>query len=304
MKAGGNRPANPNGQRLNVPPQNNPAALHLAWQVTGDKSFLESLYASQIENSALREYINTEGSLWIDRVDVANAELQRARLGGLALVRNSLYPGHAVSWTFAAPANDESAAILVPNATAQSLKIVAYNLNSGPVKTTMTAWDLAPGRWELVQGVDSNNDDSPDGHTVTTTLELERSSSIEITLPPRVTTILNLKLISPGTPYWSRPDLGIGKDDVVVEGRKITVTVHSLGAVDSPPAKLALVSADGRVLATAMVPGLRAPTDLFPKTTKVTLTIPAGSKLRGSVIVLDPDVTMKEITRLNNRLKL
>ncbi|MEK6336219.1 MAG: LamG-like jellyroll fold domain-containing protein [Acidobacteriota bacterium] len=303
-KAGANRPANPNGQRLNVPPANNPAVLHLAWQVTGDKSFLESLYASQIESSALREYINTEGSLWIDRVDVPNAELQRARLGGLALVRNSLYPGHAVSWTFAAPAVDESAAILVPNATAQSLKIVAYNLNPGPVKTTMTAWDLAPGRWELVQGVDSNSDDSPDGRTVTTTLELERSRSIEITLPPRVTTILNLRLISAGTPYWTRPDLGIGKDDVVVAGSTITVTVHSLGAVDSPAAELALVSADGRVLASAMVPGLRAPLDLFPKATKVTLTIPPGSKLRDSVIILDPGVTMKEITRLNNQLKL
>ena len=28
------------------------------------------------------------------------------RLGGIALIRNSLYPGHAVSWTFQAPANE------------------------------------------------------------------------------------------------------------------------------------------------------------------------------------------------------
>jgi hypothetical protein len=40
--------------------------------------------------------------------------LQRARLGGIALVRNHEFPGHAVSWKFAAPANDQSVAILIP----------------------------------------------------------------------------------------------------------------------------------------------------------------------------------------------
>ena len=58
-------------------------APHFAWQMTGDLHYLEQLYADQIEAAALREYLNTEGSLWIDRVNVDNAELQRARLGGI-----------------------------------------------------------------------------------------------------------------------------------------------------------------------------------------------------------------------------
>src|SRR5207244_7318797 len=115
------------------------------WQMTGDKHFLESLYASQIEASALREYMNTEGSMWIDRVDVPYAELQRARLGGIAMTRGSLYPGHSVSWTFHAPANEESTAILIPNATEQSLKIIAYNLGASPVAATTTGLDLDHG---------------------------------------------------------------------------------------------------------------------------------------------------------------
>jgi hypothetical protein len=296
--------ANLNSQRLNVPPPPNYGALHLAWQMTGDKHFLESLYASQIEASAIREYMNTEGSMWIDRVDVPYAELQRARLGGIAMTRGSLYPGNAVSWRFQAPANEESTAILIPNATPQSLKIVAYNLSPAAVKATMTAWDIEPGQWEIVQGVNRNGDDVVDGDSTTRTVELDRTGSIELTLPPRVATILSLKLLSKGTPYWTRPDLGIGKDDVLVEGRNITVTVHSLGAVDAPPTRLVLLDRAGKVLSSVTVPGLKAPADLIPKTTRVTLTIPAGITISGGSVVLDPDSAMKEITRINNRVKL
>jgi hypothetical protein len=295
---------NPNSQRLNVPPPNNYALSHFAWQMTGDKHFLESLYASQIEASAIREYMNTEGSMWTDRIDLPYSELQRARLGGIALIRNSLYPGHAVSWSFQSPATEESTAILIPNATQQSLKIVAYNLTESPVKANVTAWDVEPGQWELVQGVDTNGDDIVDGATMTTTVEFERSGTIELTLPPRVSTVLSLKLIAQGIPYWARPDLGISKDDVVMRERNISVTVHSLGAVDTQPTTLALVNESGKVLASASVPSLESPADLLPRRTTVTLAIPTGTRIAGGSIVLDPDARMKETTRVNNRVKL
>jgi hypothetical protein len=311
MKAGANnqrpsRPAtpNPNSQRLNVPPPANYGALHLAWQMTGDKHFLESLYASQIEASALREYMNTEGSMWIDRVDVPYAELQRARLGGIAMIRGSLYPGHSVSWTFQTPANEESAAILIPNATPQSMKIVVYNLSQSPIKTTMTAWDVEPGRWQITQGIDRNGDDVADGDVATSTVDLERTGELELTFAPRATTVLNLKLVDKGIPYWTRPDLGIGMDDVLIKGRNVSVTVHSLGAVDSPPAELALLDREGKILAAAPVPGLKAPADLLPKRFTVTLTAPPGSRIDGGSVLLDPNGKIKEITRMNNRVRL
>ena len=248
--------------------------------------------------------MNTEGSMWIDRIDLPYSELQRARLGGIALIRNSLYPGHAVSWTFQSPANEESTAILIPNATPQSLKIVAYNLSQSTVKANMTAWDVEPGQWELVQGIDTNGDDIVDGATTTTTVEFERSGTIELTFPPRVSTVLNLKLVAKGIPYWARPDLGISKDDVVMRERKISVTVHSLGAMDTQPTTLALVDQSGKVLVSAPVPRLEAPADLLPRRTTVTLAIPTGTRIAGCSIVLDPDAKMKEITRVNNRVKL
>jgi hypothetical protein len=300
------RPTTPNAnsQRLNVPPPNNSALSHFAWQMTGDKHLLESLYASQIEASAIREYMNTEGSMWIDRIDLPYSELQRARLGGVALTRGSLYPGHAVSWTFQAPANEESTAILIPNATPQSMKVVAYNLTQSTVKANMIAWDIEPGQWEVVQGIDSNGDDIADGATTTSTVEFERSGAIALTLPPRASTIVTLKLVSKGIPYWARPDLGISKDDVVIRAGKISVTVHSLGGVDTQPTTVALVDQKGKVLASVPVPRLEAPADLLPRRLTVTLAIPVGTRLAGCTIVLDPEGKMKEITRVNNQVKL
>ena len=288
---------NPNSQRLNVPPPNL-ASMHFAWQMTGDKHFLESLYASQIETSALRQFMNTDGSMWIDRVDVPNAELQRARLGGIALIRNSLFPGHAVNWSFAAPADEENLGILIPNATTKSLKIIAYNMSDKPVTAMMGAWDLDPGKWEIVQGIDEDGDDSPDGATTTKTVELERSGSVELTFPAKMTTILNLRLVMGTSPIWERPDLGISQEDVVVHGRTLSITVHSLGAVATSPVNLTVSDAQGHTLSTGRVPQLEAPLDLKPRTVTVTLPAPTGS----FSVVLDPESTMKEITRVNNRV--
>jgi len=279
----------------------NDASKHLAWQVTGNKQYLESLYASQIETRRLREYINTQGSLWIDRVNVPYTELQRARLGGVALVRNTYYPGNSISWRFHAPANEESAAILVSEATPTSIKILVYNLSSASIKTTMTAWDVEPGGWEITLGLDANGDDQAEGVTIGRRVDLERAGSIDLVFGPQATTVFNLKLIDKGIPYWARPDLGIGPDDIVIKGRTISVTVHSLGGVDSAATDLVWLDDAGKPLASTMIPKLKAPADLLPKTVTVTLTAPADRNLIGSSVVLDPDNKTKEITRINNR---
>jgi len=161
----------------------------------------------------------------------------------------------------------------------------------------------------MTQGIDTHENATDDGLIQARQVdfgevEFEHDRPLTLTLAPRATTIIELKLISKGTPYWNRPDLGIGKDDVVVQDRKMTVTVHSLGAVEAPASKLALVDANGKVIATVAVPALKAPLDLMPKTTRVTLTIPVGASLKDGSVALDPEATMREITRLNNQVKL
>jgi hypothetical protein len=279
------------------------ASLHFAWQMTGDQRFLEQLYANQIEAAALREYINTEGSLWIDRVMVDHAELQRARLGGIALIRNSLYPGHAVSWKFEAPANDESVAVLVPESTADHIKIIAYNLDQVPVKALLTGWDVDPGKWEISQGVYANWGDSEHHLGTSRTIDFERSKDVEITFEPRATTVTNLKLVTRGVPYWSRPDLGIAEDDIRVEGNRMKVTVHSIGAADAPVSRLVLRDRTGRVLATAGVPALKAPLDLRPRTAEAVLSLPADVDWKGGSVTIEATGNLPENTLRNNRVE-
>jgi len=286
------------------PRDGNAFSRHLAWQVTGDKQYLEELYADQIQRAAQSMYMNTEGHWWIDRVYAESRELQRARLGGVALWRNMLYPGHVVSWRFEKPARGESVAILVPDATTTAMTVIVYNIEKEPVEAHMTAWDIEPGKWRVVEGIDTDGDDRADGNVTKRTVEFERTKSLAFTFPPRATTVITLKRTSKGKPYWQRPDLGIGDDDVTVARDAVRVTVHSLGSVDAPASTVAIVDQSGAVLARADVPPLKAPIDYEPKTAEVTLTVKADTLLRGCLVVVDPDGKLQEITKINNTVDL
>jgi hypothetical protein len=281
-------------------------AKHLAWQVTGDTRYLESLYAARIEAQAAREYINTEGSLWIDRVGdgggpaFSHGELQRARLGGILLQRDRIYPGNVVSWQFDAPATDQSVAILIPDATPESFQVTAYNLDSRPAKARMTGAEVEPGTWEVSQTTQGDP-----GETASTgSQEFERGREWELTLAPRTTTVLRFRLIKKGVPYWSRPDLGLDPEDVKVEGRRVAVTVHSLGSVDAPASEVVLRDRSGKVIARAKVPGLKAPVDLTPKVTTVVLTLPAKTDWQGGSVTVEVTGALPEITLQNNRVQV
>ncbi len=277
---------------------------HVAWQMTGNKQYLEELYADQIMAAGIREYINTEGHLWSDRVSVNHGELQRARLGGVAIMRNAIYPGHAASWKFEAPATGESVAILIPDATNTEMTVIAYNLETAPVNAVMTAWDIDPGLWEITQGVDTDNDDVADRGTISWTTDLERTGELALTFAPRAATIVRLTLKKKGASYWSRPDLGIGPDDVIFRDGVLRVTVHSLGTVDAPSSTVSLRGSDGKVIVSTPVPALKAPADFLPKTAEVILSIPAGTDLKGCSVTVDAGEKIKEITMKNNRVGL
>lgn len=276
---------------------------HLAWQMTGKKAYLENYYGDQTEESALREYINTEGSLWSDRVFAANRELQCSRLGGVALVRGEIYSDYTVSWKFKAPANDESVAILVPVATPSEIKILAYVLQQKSVGATMTAWNVEPGIWELTQGLDLDGDERMDSIVSTRRLNLERSGEVQLSFVPQETTVLSLKLKEKSVPYGLRADLGIGSEDIVLHDATIKVKVHSLGSVDAPASSVALVQG-GKAIATAPVPPIPAPLDLLPKYAEVSLAVPPNVRLQQCSIRIDPEMKLREITLANNVIEL
>jgi hypothetical protein len=277
---------------------------HTAWQLTGDLKYLEALYADQIEAAAHREYYNTDGHPWIDRIVVNTAEIQRSRLGGVALVRNAIYPGHLVSWRFTPPATAQSVAILVSDPQPNRMTIRAFNLETRPVDVQMTAWGVDPGSWRVTQAVDDAGAPASGSGAVSREVALERTTTLALRFPPRATSRVTLELITPGTPYWSRPDLGIDPQDVTVTDLRVSVVVHSLGSVPAPPTTVAVLNAAGLIVASAPMTALDAPTDLRPRTTTVTLALPPGVDRGRWTVVIDPEHRLTEITRRNNVVTL
>jgi hypothetical protein len=58
------------------------------------------------------------------------------------------------------------------------------------------------------------------------------------------------------------------------------------------------------VLASASVPSIKAPADLFPKTAAAVLTLPAGADWKGGSVTVEPSGKLPEITQRNNRVPL
>ncbi|HVS71293.1 MAG TPA: LamG-like jellyroll fold domain-containing protein [Phycisphaerae bacterium] len=272
----------------------------IAWQLDGDKTRLERLFASQVQTCDLMDFINTQGSLWIDRVNVPITDVQRARLGGVALVRNSLYPGNTVSWEFQKPANDQSVGILIPDATRTGFKVIAYNLEDRPVTAVMRGANVDPGQWEMTQGVDTNGDDAAEGEVATREVKFEQSVGVAVTFAPRVTTVLTMKLKTPGTPYWQRPDLGISREDVVMGPRTVRVTVHSLGSVDAPAGVVRVLDRAGKELGRVSVPALKGVVDLTPVRETVAVSV-GDTREVGRVVV---EGGGEEITKMNNSVEV
>lgn len=268
----------------------------VAWEMTGDKKYLEDMYAADLKRQAITRYTQTEGHWWTDRVEVDSSFLQRTRLGGAALVRGNMYPGNTVSWAFPNPEDAVAVAILMPNPSRDHFKVIAYNISKQPVKAVMTGWNINSGQWEMKSGK-GDAADGLGGDAAVASVNLEKTASVDVTFAPGETTVYEFTLKAPGDVVSERPDLGIGVDDVKVSKGRVDVTVHSLGAKDAPAGWVQVLDASGAVVAKVATPALKAPVDLQPHTVKVKLKLPAGFK-GGSVRVTLGEV--KEITQLNN----
>ncbi len=276
---------------------------YLAWEASGDTKYLDDLFGDELQRQNETMYSRTEGHWWVDRVDEDTTYLQRTRLGGVALARNYIYPGHTVSWKFADPDGAVSVAILLPSPARDHFKVIAYNITGKPVKATMTGWNVAAGQWEMTSGIAKGTSDVLGPKAVRKSIAFEKTASVDVVFAPKKTTILEFTLKTPGPPVETRPDLGIGVDDVKVEGRSVSVTVHSLGAVDAQAGTVEIVDARRKVLARATTPPLPAPTDLQPHTAVVTLTLPARANIKGTTVRVSLG-GVKEITQLNNTVVL
>lgn len=271
-----------------------------AWQLTGDRRYLEELHAEGIRAKAQREYMNTEGHWWSDRVEAPSEFLQRARLGGIALKRNQSWAGHTVSWRFDRDEAAEQVALLVNAPARERFTVTAYNTGNRRVTASMTGWNIAAGTWRVRSGTDRDGDGLIDGKARERELRLEKSMSTELVFAPGRNEVFEFELVQPGSAVETRPDLGIGRGDVHVRGDAVELTVHSLGHVAAPGGYAVLEDADGRELARVAVPALAAPLDLQPKTAKLSLPL-GGRAPEGLQVRVALDGEAPEVTLLNNR---
>ena len=277
---------------------------HVAWEQTGNLDYLATIYRAEAREKLQNFYMNTEGHWWSDRVESPTVNLQRARLGGVALKRNQTYPGHTVSWRFNDPEAATQVAIAIPAPQQGRFTVIAYNTSHKTQRASMTGWNVAPGQWRITQGVDRDNDGKIDGAGKTHEVAFEKSASLDIEFPAGHTTLLQLERIAEATPVELRPDLGIGYGDVRVTGDAIEVTVHSLGHADAPAGFVVLEDARGRELVRAAFPALAAPRDLHPITTQVRLPLSNAANKQAAQLRLIIGGEVAEITERNNMLPL
>lgn len=274
---------------------------YVAWEMTGEKKYLEDIFAEDLRRQEETMYSRTEGHWWTDRVEMEQLYLQRTRMGGVGLIRGNMFPGATVSWAFADPEGAVSVGILMPNAKRDHFKVIAYNVTDHAVKAKMTGWNVDSGTWEVKAGPGDDNGNFT-GEAKTSSIAFEKSVATDVAFAPGKTTVYEFTLKTKADNVAKRADLGIGEDDVVVKAGSVAVTVHSLGSVDAGAAKVELVDAAGKTVASVATPTISAPKDLKPHTATVVLKLPKGFKTTGaSVKIVAP---YKEITQMNNSVVL
>lgn len=269
-----------------------------------NKVSLAEAYASTIQYNEERFYVGTEGFPWDDGPYITYGRIINDRLGGDPIRRGGQYGDNVISWNFTSPHDGESIAVLTPSPSRTSVKIVTFNLESDTVSATIVGRHIEPGVWEIRQGVDTDGDDIADTDVTVTEMEFGRTDGIPVKLPQRKTSIIEMSLKTPGTPYWERQDLGVGPYDVAVKGRNVTVTVHNVGSITNAKTPVSLVAQDGTVLSTETISPLDAPIDLKPKTKTIRLKAPRGQDMKSLRVVIDPEKTIHENTRYNNCVPL
>lgn len=298
--------------------------FYAAWKFTGDEKYLKpidpALYEQQqdrfpgtdigeaaakryediLRKAALREYINTDGQLWVDRGVIDIAVMQQDRIGGVGHERFSLYPRHYFRWQFK-PSQEMDVAVMVTYAAPDKIRLSAFNMTDDDITAHMIMEDIIPGKWTVKAG--TGPEIGVMEQSEEREMELEWMGGLPVVFKPGCHTVLELDLRERENGYWERPDLAMDREDVIIRDDCIRVRVHNIGAAESAETELVLKSPSGEILRRSQVPPIPAPNDLYPKVMEIPLWT-RGIDLAGCSVELDPENRMKEITKTNNRIVL
>ncbi|MBP5225137.1 MAG: hypothetical protein J6Z38_06105, partial [Lachnospiraceae bacterium] len=270
-----------------------------------DKKAIAARYEQWNKLAAIREFYNTDGSAWIDRIFFNEETLICERLGDPTdkLARYN-YPTQTISWKFNRVGDDERVGILSPVTEPGHIKLIVTNISDDKVFANIIGNQVDPGIWEVKYGVDTTDNDKPNKDVKTFEAPFEWSVGVPVEFPAHATTVVELTLKEAGVPYWERCDLGVGPEDVKMYMHGLNVTIHSLGAKPTQDVEVVLKNKDGKVLKSAILPALPAPDDLWPRYRDVSFYLNHIDSLDGCYVEIDPDHKLCELTRANNIVKL
>lgn len=206
-------------------------------------------------------------------------------------------------------------AAVVTEATRTSLRVLLHGFAEEEWRAGVRPWRLVPGRYVLavgeLEGLEARDAargrERPERVRRLEEREVEhvhRGAPIAFRLPPRRTTILELRLREPIARPAVLPDLALSARDVRREGGRVRVTVHNVGGAPAGPFRVAVEGEGGEEIASAAVEGLPGIRDFVPSAREVEIVLPSGDgglRARGVLRVrADPDGAVEEISEENN----
>ncbi|MEW5978693.1 MAG: LamG-like jellyroll fold domain-containing protein [Acidobacteriota bacterium] len=275
-------------------------ARQWAYELTGDKQFLQDYQAALIKHLSQNRYLYTEAQMATGRLRLPLEALQRARLGGVAASPGFLFPSHAVSWE----ETGGNVAALVRKSTPGNLKVVVFNTSHNLQDVRMRVWQLENGDYEVTEGTDVLGADSIDVVTSTRRLPLKRGAIVPFMLRSRKTTVIEIRQVRKRAPLAESSDLAVGQEDLTYDPNSDSgqLVIHNLGNRGSAPFTVTLENERRIGVFKQELPGLEAPIDLMPRTRIIELKGLGGRQLKSLTIRVDPAGQNEEIFDENNVL--
>ena len=265
------------------------------WKVSGDDRFLVDSYQRVCQWFYSHDWLNGPAQPSMDRNPLPRGSVIRSRLGTLAANRGSsgnMWPQHALSYTRGA---DEVAALVTENIP-NKFAVRLYPFTERPHQLQIRAW-RCNGRFTVALAGEN-------GVLWTKEMDLDRGAYIDLTLPPKQTSVLSVTPIKTVPIDFDRADPAISVSSIeLVYGEHLTVRVYNNGR---KPVDDVVVHARDARSGELLVNGVKhtgpiaAPLDLKPRFRTVEFkNVNAWDRI---IVEIDPDKKNDDLTRHNNRV--
>jgi hypothetical protein len=270
------------------------AEFYAAWLQTGDDEWINKGSGLALHHLNWSLPMLTDAEQTTDRVWLPQSLANRITLGDLSILRNQIYPKHAVSWEY----SDGEIAPLVRRQSATELEIEIHNLENREVKVGARLWRLNHGRYEI-RITSAPQTDKNKVSSSTTTQELTRFDVLPMTLAPSSVTTISIVQTTPLADLRKAADLGISHLDATFKAGVLSFKVHNIGAKASGAFQVRVVQ-NGKVLAEKTHAPLPAPENF--RTHKAVFTAAIADGSTPITIEVRGQGDFAEITRANNRV--